>query len=563
MASTFSDTDGLRPTPAADHTLPDQHRAPLGWLLLALIPGYWFARFGPVWPIAPLLAVGIVLLLGSLTTRRMAHWAALFLCGTTLLAWSWARLRQPQAPPEWEYLPPREVIAEARVIDVYAGSIYPDRQYALIEFTRVDPVVAELKGERAFSSLLCDINHPPVEVGAVYRVQGVLHPVELGESDNFSRFLETAGAFFRLRQGVAIEERQPPPLWRQPLSQLKEHWSVWLTTAPPERRPQARLLGAMLLGERALLSADQRQVFLLSGTMHLFAISGLHVMIVALTLQLILQFLPLPRKLAFAAVLMLLFLYVGVTGFSPSALRAFSMIAFYWLAGIFGRSPRPLPAVLASAAGVLLIAPNQLYSAGFQLSYSVVLSILLLGLPLSKELLHRWPLFVFILPENSRRWQRFIRLAQKRIIESLCISLSATIGSSPLIVLHFGVWTPGAILLNALLVPLASLIVAIGVLIVLWGTFGIPALSLFFAHGAWLILATMEAIVNTTAIWPGVYAERVWMCPDAAYGTLGVFLLALILIQAPATSARLRPLVCYALPIVFVLSALWLFSVPE
>lgn len=562
MASNSSAIEELTPAQVARRAPVDQRRAPLLWLLCGLIPGYLLAAFAAdVAPALPALAA-IPLLALALAARDARAWALCFLPGVVLLAWSWAQWRETRPPEIWNRLPPREALVEGRVLEVFPGTTYPDRQYATVELTGAPPRLSELVGQRAFCSLSLDEAHPLVVAGAVYPLRGVVARIEIEADDDFSQYLERAGAHFRLSQGEAGGVVRPPPLWRRPFAALNRQWSSWLTGAPPARAEEANLLGAMLLGERGLLSEGQRHTFLVSGTMHLFAISGLHVMIVGLTLQQILQFLRVRRRLALGAVLGLLFIYVGVTGFSPSALRAFSMMAFYWLAGIFGRAPRPLPAVLASAVVVLLVDPGQLFSVGFQLSYSVVLSILLLGLPLSREILRRWPLFTFVLPEDHRWWQRWIVAGRLRAIESLCISFSATVGSAPLIVLHFEVWTPGAIVLNALLIPLAGLAVATGVLIVVSGTFGLASVGGFLAHGAWLIVLAMEGLVRTAAAIPGSYSERAWEAPAYAYGVLGCFLLVLLVRTDAGPWRRIPALLRVALPSAIVLGGLAVATSP-
>jgi competence protein ComEC len=561
MASSSSAIDDLRALPAgSEYSPPDQRRAPLAWVVAAIVPGIILAHAGPEAPPGLLVGAALPLLLLAWRARTEVAWGLGFLTGTLLLAWAWSLVRQPVAPEDWNHLPPREITAEGRVLEVYPGKMYPDRQYAFVEWTSVPAQVEELAGQRAFASLRRDEGAPLLGSGSVVRLRGVVAHYKERGGDEFTRFLEARGAFFRLSQGDVLATVTPQAAWRRGLASLQARWSGWLTASPPERAGEAHLLGAMLMGERKLLSPEQEHTFLVSGTMHLFAISGLHVMVVALTLQQMLQFLPLRRRLGFALVLVLLFLYVGATGFSPSAVRAFSMMAFYWLAGIVGRPPRPLPAVLASAVFVLLFEPGQLFSIGFQLSYCVVLSILLLGLPLGQLFRQRWPLFRFVLQDDLRWWQRALRATRDRFVDSLCISLAATVGSAPLIVLHFGVWTPGAILLNTLLVPLAALVVVTGVLIVCLHTIGLGVVAGFFAHGAWLVLWMMERIVALSARTPGTYAERGWAAPWLAYGILGGFLVLLFLLHEPAASRRLRPLPRLALPVLWVLVGLWAFT---
>ena len=116
--------------------------------------------------------------------------------------------------------------------------------------------------------------------------------------------------------------------------------------------------------------------------MHFFAISGLHIGVIATAIAQFLLLIRIPRKVSPFIGLPLLFLYVQITGASPSAVRAFLMALFFWASFAFVRQRSPLAALAASAVFVLIFQPAQLWSIGFQLSYTVVLSILLFGLPL-------------------------------------------------------------------------------------------------------------------------------------------------------------------------------------
>lgn len=560
MGKPSSDIDPAGLGPPLRERLEIAPRAPLLWVLLGLIAGYVLASRAPFQPPSPALFVSAAGMLALAWWKRASRgfWGCAFLMAVALVAWIWARERQTQSPPVWESLPPREIVAEARMLEVYPGRTYPDRQYALVELEDVPALMSELEGQRAFASLKHDDAHPLLRSGEIHRLRGVLAPVEPEPGNGFNQLLAARGAHFRIRQGAALARLQAPPAWRHQLEALGARWTGWLTAAPARHADEGRLLGAMLMGERTLLDPTQESAFLLSGTMHLFAISGLHVMLVALTLQQGLNLLRVPRRIGFVIVLCLLGLYVGATGFSPSAVRAASMMAFYWMAGILGRRPRPLPAVVASAVVVLLIQPSQLWEIGFQLSYSVVLGILLLGLPLSERWGARRTPFAFVLKEELKAWQRAVVAGRKRAIDSLCISFSATIASAPLIVLHFGVWTPGAIVLNAILVPLASLVVATGVLIVLSHTVGLAALGGLLLHGAWLLLLAMEAIVERATTVPGVYGERQWAGPGAAYLVLTIFLLGLLLLPESGRGGRLSPVMRHGLPVAWALFGLWL-----
>ncbi|MFP4541527.1 MAG: ComEC/Rec2 family competence protein [Opitutales bacterium] len=526
----FSDTEPL--APSAPETPARPLRAPLVWILFPLVLGIIAAAATDL--VAPffLALLGLIFLALSLRLEAPGRWGAALLLGATALAWAWAEVRLTRAPPEWDQLPPREVFVLAQVESVSRGQTYPDYSYARLTLADVPALLAELEGQRAFATVRQRPEDPPLEEGGLYRLRGVLHSLTAAEAreSDFVRSQRAQQVFFRLRQGRVLEEVEGPGALGRTLEATQQRWATWLTDAPPAHRTEARLLGAMMLGERSFLSEEQETAFLLSGTMHLFAISGLHVVIVALTLRRILQFLPLPPLAREVLVLSLLLVYVAVTGFAPSALRAFSMVAFHSAATQLGRASSAVPAVLASAVLVLVWQPGQLFSLGFQLSYSVVGGILLFGLPLAETLRLRWRLFRLRPRDDLRAWHHALRWLQERLLDSTCISLAATLASAPLIILHFQVWTPGAILLNAVLIPLATLVFAAGVLVILLHCLGLGLAGHFFAYGAWLVLIAMDRFVDAFSRIPGVFSIRQWHAPALAYLVGGGFLLGLWLL---------------------------------
>ena len=107
-----------------------------------------------------------------------------------------------------------------------------------------------------------------------------------------------------------------------------------------EHSPGAAALNrAILLGERRRLSRSTRQTFIDAGTMHIFAISGLHVMVIALTLRALAKMFFIPLRLAGALSLPVLWLYVFIVGIPPSAVRAAIMASIHFSSALFLRRP--------------------------------------------------------------------------------------------------------------------------------------------------------------------------------------------------------------------------------
>jgi ComEC/Rec2-related protein len=140
-------------------------------------------------------------------------------------------------------------------------------------------------------------------------------------------------------------------------------------TAPLGDLKNRQILAALLFGCRQGLDARDRQSYQASGTIHIFAISGLHVGIVASILLLCLRGLPFrPRHLLVPLVLLG---YVLSTGFQPAAVRALLMLSLWLIQRALLRPTSPLNAVFLAAVLILVFQPLACLGAGFQFSFTV------------------------------------------------------------------------------------------------------------------------------------------------------------------------------------------------
>lgn len=158
---------------------------------------------------------------------------------------------------------------------------------------------------------------------------------------------------------------------------VREHAVRRLMPPGTESDTRRQVLCAMLLGAKDEADADTMAVFRRGGCLHIFAVSGLHVGMVAAVLWrllLLLRVRPLPAR---ALVLLLVGVYVAVTGAAVPALRAYMMLAAVAGALLLRRRARLLNTWCMAALVTLLAAPYQLYNAGFLLSFAVYAAICL------------------------------------------------------------------------------------------------------------------------------------------------------------------------------------------
>jgi ComEC/Rec2-related protein len=207
----------------------------------------------------------------------------------------------------------------------------------------------------------------------------------------------------------------------------------------------AALNRAILLGHRADLPKELRRMFADAGTIHVFAISGLHVMMVAYFLKTVLMRLDVPEGARGLICLPLIAAYVTLTGARPSAVRAALMAALMLTAPTFGRKPDALAAWSATALVVYGLSPERLFDIGCSLSFTVMLGIVL-WLKWSQRL-SPW-----FRPESPAA----------RLFSGLGVSFAAWIAGVPITAHVFGRFTPGGLLANIVVMACAQLMVKTG-----------------------------------------------------------------------------------------------------
>lgn len=196
--------------------------------------------------------------------------------------------------------------------------------------------------------------------------------------------------------------------------------------------PVAPVASAILLGLRAGIARETYEDFRGAGLAHVLAVSGLHVGLV-LGLSLLASRALLGRRhgLYLIAPLALLWGYILLTGAPPSAVRAGIMGSAFLLALAVGRMPAAINALGLSAFLVLLVEPLSLWDRSFQLSFTAMTGVLLLGLPGSAWALERTSALRGRMPKTADR-------ALGAVLASLLVSLGAFAGSLPVVAFNFG-----------------------------------------------------------------------------------------------------------------------------
>jgi len=142
------------------------------------------------------------------------------------------------------------------------------------------------------------------------------------------------------------------------------------------------LVSAMLIGDKTRLEQDTLDAFRDSGLSHTMAVSGSHVAYILVPLYFIFSRIGIDKRKYYPWLIVLLIFFAMLAGMQPSVIRAGLTAAILLVGGILDRNPEPLNSLAASALIILLFNPFSLYDAGFILSYTSVLSIMILYKPI-------------------------------------------------------------------------------------------------------------------------------------------------------------------------------------
>ena len=282
-----------------------------------------------------------------------------------------------------------------------------------------------------------------------------------------------------------------------------------LARGQPPDHPATRLLSAMVLGWRAELNPEARTPFMQSGTLHLFAISGLHVALIAGLMVVLAKCSGIPRRHAGFLIIPALWLYTLATGSPASAVRASTVSTIVLLGWMLKRPPDALNSLGAAAISLLLVDPLQLFQPGFQLSFTVVTCISLVF-----PKLHEFEALILrresLTPKSMRSgFRACLSQGIQKILSAFSLSLSAWLGSLPLIATYFHLFTPIGLLANLLLVPLAGLTLASSMMALLLVPCFSP-LTEIANSSAWFWMESLITLSQSFAAVPGGH----WFVPE-------------------------------------------------
>jgi len=258
--------------------------------------------------------------------------------------------------------------------------------------------------------------------------------------------------------------------------------------------PASSLFRALFLGVREEMQPRAAAAFERTGTLHVLALSGLHVGIISFLIYGLLF--PLSgRWVKWVVVMAVLVFYLFLAGPRPSLTRAVLFLLFTGVARLLDRDRRPLNTLSLTLITVLMIAPQDAFSLSFQLSFLAMAGILTVG-----------------------RWLAYLLAPYVPRLAGL--PLSCTVGAQtavlPLALASFGVFYPSAIIATPLLIPLVTLFLWSGLLFLPLAALNAAVAERIMALSMNGLYRSIMAVVGFLARFPGLSG------PWVLYGWCGL-----------------------------------------
>ncbi len=326
-------------------------------------------------------------------------------------------------------------------------------------------------------------------------------------------------------QGTIKKIIKIEPLQHTSASLILQKYRHTLTQKIMEKLPSdtSGIAAALITGDRSYIHKNVRQEFVDAGIAHILAISGLHLSIIAgfafflirgslALIPVIVERYPI-KKIAAMSVIFLTFAYLLISGAGYPVQRAFIMTTFAMIAIMMDRQAISMRLLAFAALFILLLKPESLLSASFQLSFSAVLA-LIAFYESGWRIFYEWG-----------RYGGWIRKFLAYVSAIILTTMIATIATAPFTIFFFNRFTLQAIIGNVLAIPLTGFCVMptafLATVSLLWGgspwIFKIFDLSLYFLGQIASFTASLPGaaiLIPTPPLWALglVVMGGLWLC---------------------------------------------------
>lgn len=308
---------------------------------------------------------------------------------------------------------------------------------------------AYFKSVLSFPKTQPDLNYQNYYQGEIY-----VNQIEKPYSDfqfDYGKYLSRKGIYFQsyLPNFLKIAKRDDLT-FAEKVKQRRLETLAKIDQTNLKKRSREFAKG-IILADRTEMDQKTVRDFRDSGMMHILAISGTHMAIIFGVILLLLNFVVPPkyRRQKIIVALILIWSFAVFIDFGNSVVRSCIMISTYYTFILLQRKTDLLHSMALAGFVILILNSNQLFEVGFQLSFAAVGGIYWFNQPILKYL-----------PKARNKFQNFM-------LNVLSISLSAQLGTIPLVIYYFHQYSAVSIVANLVIIPFAEIVIVFSLLMVI------------------------------------------------------------------------------------------------
>lgn len=230
------------------------------------------------------------------------------------------------------------------------------------------------------------------------------------------------------------------------------------TDSFPYGEDERALLRGILVGDKDAFSDELYNAYQSAGFIHIASVSGMHISYLFMAVSVLLGLFRFPKRAVCIIAIPILIMFAAVSMFTPSVSRAATMTIIFLIATALRRSNDSITALSAAALVLTLNNPYCTESYSFLLSFGATLGILIFYRPLRRRFSCR--AIESTSSHDAKRTKPFpLKCCSKvfgAISDSVCISLSATIGLGFFMARFFGRLQWGSIFGNIIVIPMTA-----------------------------------------------------------------------------------------------------------
>ncbi|AYN05421.1 ComEC/Rec2 family competence protein [Flavobacterium sp. 140616W15] len=363
---------------------------------------------------------------------------------------------------------------------------YSDRYIATIKQINQKPMSGKM-----VVNIKKDSTQLNLEIGNCIRIKGQLFKNSAPKNPNqfdYSNYLDKKNIYAQLyiqRSDIAISAQIEKDIW---------YYAARIRTKIIQNlekngfnKTEMNVALALILGQQQDISPEIIKDYQYAGVTHILSVSGLHVGYILIFITYILKPIPNTQKgslIKLITIIVSLFAFAVISGFSPSVLRSVVMFSFVALGIHLRRSVNIYHTLLVSIFFLLLFEPAFIFDVGFQLSYLALFFIIWLQ-PILKKL---WS------PKHK---------FTTAIWNALTVSFAAQIGTLPICLYYFHQFPGLFFVANIVIIPFLSVIMILGIIVMILAAFNsAPTLlvlllekSIFYLNKIINIVASFEGFI--------------------------------------------------------------------